>query len=153
MKTFSFRLQPLLKLRRQTEDQKKRVVGDLLAQINEQQQQALHMAETMQNEGLKLKKQYEMGTINLEWVSHYYRFITHTQEAINQRIVNVGQIQKKLNTARQDLSQAAKDTKILEKLRDKQQERYHKKLKQTENSEQDEIAANTLRYSINANHN
>ena len=89
-----------------------------------------------------LKQQQLNGFVDLNWVSHYYRFITHTQQAIAQRIDNVIQIQKKLITAREELAQAARQTKILEKLKEKQKIRYEQRLKKLQVREQDEIGAN-----------
>jgi len=144
VKKFNFRLQPLLRLRKQQEDDKKRVVGNLLAQINEQQQQALELSQNIKTQGDKLKEQYAAGCVDLEWVSHYYRFVSHTRMAINQRILNVTEIQKKLTVARNELAEAAKQMKILEKLKEKQKKRYDRKLKQMENAQTDEIGANAF---------
>ena len=144
MKKFNFRLQSLLRLRKQQEDDKKRVVGNLLTQINEQQQQALQMSQSIKTQGEKLKEQYASGCVDLDWVSHYYRFVSHTRMAINQRILNVTEIQKKLTVARRELAEAAKQTKILDKLKEKQRKRYDRKLKLLENAQTDEIGANTF---------
>ena len=144
MKKFDFRLQPLLRLRRRQEDQKKCVVGSYLAQISEQQRLALIMSETIKKEGEYLKKQHSNGTVDLIWVTHYYRFVTHTQNAMAQRINNVIQIQKKLTGAREELTQAARQTKILEKLKEKQKKRYEQRLQKLNIRELDEIGTNVF---------
>ncbi len=141
MKKFKFRLQNLLQLRRQQEDQKKQAVGALLAQIHEQQRQSLEMAAAIRKEGEKLKRQYQEGKVDLNWVGHYRLYVTHLQNAINERIKNVAQIQVKLNAARQELVEAAKQTKVLEKLREKQKQRYDKQIRRREGQQQDEISA------------
>lgn len=150
MKKFNFRLQPLLKLRRREEDQKKRVVGAFMSQIHEQQQHALEMSEAIKKEGEYLKQQHRQGRVDLEWVAQYYRFVSHTQNAIAQRVTNVMQIQKKLTVARQELAQAAQKTKILEKLKEKQQKRYEKHLQKIQQRELDEVGANIFLRSTNA---
>lgn len=141
MKQFKFRLESLLKLRQQAEDEKKRAVGALLAEIHEQQRQALEMDTQLQKEGDLLKEQHLQGTIDLDWVGHYRSYVTHVQEAINQRIANVMKVQGKLSHARNELAQASKEKKILEKLKEKKQQRFQKQLQRQDVRATDEIAA------------
>lgn len=143
MKKFRFRLQPVLRLRQQQQDQKKRRVAELIDQVNAEQSHALTLAQGMQAEGETLKKQYLAGKVNLAWVAQYRRFVTATQQAINERIRRVGVIQGDLQRARLDLSQAAKQTKILEKLREKQQKRHKEALDRIEISQIDDITTGT----------
>ena len=140
MKKFRFRLQPVLRLRQQQQDQKKRRVAELIDQVNTEQNHALALAQGMQTEGETLKQQYLAGKIDLAWVAQYRRFVTATQQAINERIRRVGVIQHDLQRARLDLSEAAKQTKILEKLREKQKKRYQAALDRIEVSQIDDIA-------------
>ena len=139
MKQFRFRLQPLLRLRKQQEDQKKRAVGALLSQIHDLQRQALELAEAIKAEGDTLKQQYIQGNVDLNWVSHYRRYVTSVQRAIAERIQTATNIQEKLHQARRDLAEAAKQTKILEKLKERQQNQYEREWRRKENLELDEI--------------
>ena len=139
MKQFRFRLQPLLRLRKQQEDQKKRAVGALLSQIHDLQRQALELAEAIKAEGDTLKQQYIQGNVDLNWVSHYRRYVTSVQRAIAERIQTATNIQEKLHQARRDLAEAAKQTKILEKLKERQQKQYEREWQRNENRELDEI--------------
>ena len=141
MKRFKFRLVSLLKLRQQAEDEKKRVVGELLSEIHAQQREALEMDGRLQEEGELLKQQHLQGVIDLDWVGHYRRYVTHVQEAINQRISNVIKVQGKLSQARSELAEASKQKKILEKLKEKKQQRYQKQLQRQDVRDSDEIAA------------
>jgi len=145
MKKFRFRLQPLLALKKQREDEKKRVVGDLLSEINQHQQEALEMAGAIKSEGEKLKQQHQQRRIDLEWMGHYRIYVQHLQTAISKRIAMVAQIQQRLTEAREELAQAAKEAKILEKLKEKQQQQHEKQLRRRETIEQDEIATNLYR--------
>lgn len=144
MKQFQFRLQPLLKLRKQQEDQKKRAVGVLMTQIHDLQKQALELAEAIQSEGDRLKQQYLEGKVDLHWVAHYRRYVTSVQRAIAEKIQEATSIQGKLHQARGELAEAAKQTKILEKLKEKQQKQYERKLQRKENREMDEMGANVF---------
>ena len=140
MKKFRFRLQPVLRLRQQQQDQKKRRVTDLIEQVNAEQNHALALAQGLQVEGETLKQQYLGGKVDLAWVAQYRRFVTATQQAINERIRRVGVIQGDLQRARLELTEAAKQTKILEKLREKQKKRHQEAFDRTEISQIDDIA-------------
>lgn len=148
MKKFEFQLQPVLNLRRVREDQKKREVGVLQGQINEQQRQALEMAELIEEQGNKLKEQYAKGQVNLDWVGHYRSYVTHMRSAINRRIQKVTQIQKQIIVVRQELTETSKQRKIIEKLRDKRKVLYNRELSRQEAREQDEISSNMCRRSL-----
>ena len=145
MKKFRFRLQSLLVLKKQRENEKKRVVGNLLSEIHQQQQEALEMAQAIKTEGEKLKQQHDQKQIDLEWMGHYQIYVQHLQLSISKRITKIAQIQQQLAAAREELAQAAKEAKILEKLKEKQKQRYEEQLRRRETIEQDEIATNLYR--------
>jgi len=140
MKKFNFRLEPILKLRKQQEDQKKRAVGDLLAEINALQRQALEMADAIRRQDRALRQNVR-GTVDINWIAYYQGYVTHLRQSISQKIDEVAQIQKKLVQARHELTEAARQTKILEKLKEKRKQRYEKELRRREIGELDEIAA------------
>jgi len=140
MKKFRYRLKGLLRLRQQEEDQRKRKVGMLQTVIQEQQNRVLEMAAKLRKEGDSLRQQYQTGKVDLEWVSHYRCYVSQTQQAINRRIVEVTNIQKQLLAARRNLTEAAKKRRILEKLREKQKERFNSQLHRFERIEEDEIS-------------
>ena len=144
MKKFRFRLEPLLRLREQREDQKKRVVAQYQLRINEMQRQALEMAERIKEEGEYLRDQHRRGTVDLHWLRHYYSFVTHTQRAIARRIDEVLGLQKELTTARQELMEATRQKKVLEKLKEKQKLRYLKHLEKREVHRLDEIGTSAF---------
>ena len=142
MKKFAFRLQTLLKLRQQVEDQKQRVVAELVQQINQQQQEALELNAAMREQGEILKGQRAAGKIDVAWFGNYRSYVTHMQQAIQQRVQTVQEIQKKLMVARHALAEATKETKVLEKLKQRRRERYDHELQLAEAREQDEISTN-----------
>ncbi|MCH9023340.1 MAG: flagellar FliJ family protein [Planctomycetes bacterium] len=141
MKRFSFRLETLLRLRRQQEQTKKGVVGGLMSRINEQQRRAVALQTGLMEEGRQLKERYLQGNVNLDLVGYYYRYATQVGQAIQRRIEGVGQIQKELMGARGELVEAARTRKVLEKLKERQQGRYDLRLRRLEQVEQDEVAA------------
>lgn len=140
MKQFKFRLMPLLRLRRQEEDQKKRVVAELLSAMQLQQQEAVALGEALQQESKVLRAQQAGGKVDLGWLGQYYRYVLATREAIRERVGRVAALQKRLVGARSELAEAARGRKTLETLEAKQRERYERRLARLERNEQDEIA-------------
>ncbi|MBI9017101.1 MAG: flagellar export protein FliJ [Phycisphaerae bacterium] len=140
MKKFQYRLEPLLKLRKQLEDQKKRAVGELLSDINKQQQQALDMADQITRQSSTLRDQFASGTVDVQWISYYQGYVTNVRRSINTKIENVKHTQQKLHGARVELAEAAKQTKILEKLKENQLNTHTAELNKQETADLDEIA-------------
>jgi len=141
MKKFEFRLEPVLRLKKQVEDEKKRVVGELMAEINAQQQQALEINQTIIQQGNILKQKLAGGEVDTGWIAYYQRYVTDMRGEIARKIQTVTEIQKKLHLARRALAEAAKETKMLEKLKEKQYNQYMAFLDKLEKKELDEIGS------------
>lgn len=139
MKKFKFRLETVLKVRQRHEEEKKRVVGGLLQEIHEQQYQAVTLSKSLLAEGERLKASYAAGQVDMNWVGHYCRYAHYIHHAIADRVEKVGRIQQNLNQARQALMVAAQQTRILDKLKEKQLDRYEARGHQLEAREQDEL--------------
>ncbi|MCK4628817.1 MAG: flagellar export protein FliJ [Sedimentisphaerales bacterium] len=138
MKKFEFRLQTVLKLRQQQEDQKKRVVGSFLAEINELQREAVEMAQAVSEQGQVLQR-YINGDVDVNWITYYHGYVTNMRRSISEKIEEVARVQQKLIQARQELTEAARKTRILEKFKEKLMERHDRQLKKIEAREMDEI--------------
>jgi len=143
MKKFKFRLQPVLKFRQQQEEQKKRVVGSILSQMNKFQNEALEMDKAIQQQRRELKK-YIHQTVDLKWISHYHGYVTNMQRSIGIKINEVKKLQNNLTEARRDLAEAARQTRIIEKLKEKMKNRYLHNLHHREIVQQDEISTNNF---------
>lgn len=113
-----------------------------MTEINRQQNQVLEMAAALEQEGRQLRQQYAQGTVDLEWVRFYRMYVTHTQQAMAKRTAEIFKIQKTLTIARQELAEAAQQTKILEKLKEKKKNSYDTQIRREENRMQDEIGMN-----------
>ena len=145
MKKFRFRLEPLLKLRKRHEDEKKRVVGAFMADISRHQQRALEMAHDLRQQGQAMTQGLR-GNIKIDRIGHYQRYVSYTRYAITKEIETVEQIQRRLQSARQELVEAARQRRILEKLKERRKERHETELQRRETRQQDEIAASRFLY-------
>ena len=61
---------------------------------------------------------------------------------IQKRIETVSRIQQQLNLARQELAQAARQTRILSKLKERRRTEYDTELRRTETRDLDEVSQN-----------
>ena len=140
MKKFRFRLESVLKLRRLAEDEKQRAVGGLLSEIHDRQQEAVELDLAARAAGGELKERNHSGRIDLTWIGNYQSYVSHLRAGIAARIDMVAQLQQRLTESRQELAEAAKQTKILEKVKEKRKQRYDDEIKRLETREQDDIA-------------
>ena len=140
MKKFKFRLEPVLKQKKQAENEKKRIVGELQSKISIQQQQALEINQTILQQGAELKKMFQQGKVDTGWITYYQGYVTDMRQNISRKIKSVTDTQKELINARNALAVAARETKTLEKLKEKQYKKYKDNLENLEKKEMDEIA-------------
>ena len=129
-----------MKLKKRAEDEKKRIVGELTAKINTQQQQALDINQTILRQGEELKNMFQQGNVDTSWIAYYQGYVTDMRQEIARKIQSVTETQKELINARYELAKAAQETKTLEKLKEKQYKKYKEELEKLEKKELDEIA-------------
>ncbi len=139
MKKFVFRLEPVLRIKKQIEDEKKRAVGVLMSEINSQQQQALEINQAIIQQGNVLKGKLQNGEVDTGWITYYQRYVTDMRGEIARKVQKVTDIQKDLQAARKALADAAKETKMLEKLKEKQYKEFLSHIDKLEKKELDEI--------------
>lgn len=139
MAAFSFRLQPVLNLRLQTEDNLKNELGKAL-QLLELEKKKLWQLENELNElvdefNKKTKKTTVRKLIEVkEYLSLLDSKIKKQKENVNSAMLNVDKI-------REELLKAVKERKILEKLRERKYEEYQLEQKKLEQKTNDEIVS------------
>lgn len=126
-------------MKKQAEEEKKRIVGSLTSEINTYQQQALEINQMIIEQGNVLKQKLSCGDVDTGWITYYQRYVTDMRREISRKIQKVAEIQKKLQRARIELANAAKETKMLEKLKEKQYNEFMANIELKEKKELDEI--------------
>lgn len=141
---FVFRFDTMLKIRRQREDHHKRIVADRLRQIAQVNRQLEGLAGQIQAEIEAMRRGQSVGTIDIQqviqrrhWLGHLHR---NTLEVEARRRF----LEARLAQERAVLAEAAKQRRILEKLRERQWERHEQELKRQEIRDADELS--TVRY-------
>lgn len=138
---FEFRLETLLRLREQAEKTKQRTVARRLAAISEAQRRLDDAAERERAERERLRTASGPGTMSVDEVMASRAWIGRLQR---ERWAIGGQIaahERQLTTERAALAEAAKQRKILEKLRERKLAEYRLRVNRAEDRFLDEIAA------------
>lgn len=134
----------MLKIRRQREDQHKRIVGERLAQIAEVRAE-LERIDQLTAEGVdSVRSGQQAGRIDLQqalarrgWVAHLHRAALDAQSRL-------GTLEARLAQERAALAEAAKQRRILEKLKERQAERHRTEEMRAETRTADDMT--TTRY-------
>lgn len=139
MQKFRFKLEKILDLKQREEDKRQAEFKE--AQVTYEQE----------NEKLKILKkkcglyrkgyhEAQLGRIEIEQVKFYQRYIYQLEDQIEREILQLKILGDRLNTAQENLLEAVKEKKKLEKLREKHIEDYGKMLKKYEQQQIDEIS-------------
>lgn len=139
-----FRLQPVLRLREYREDEAKRRLGALrreLSGIEDRLRTAVNQA-ARHTEALRMVQgPGPVNTVELaqhrHWLARLNRIILETQAERRAMEAQVAQ-------ARADLDVATRERKVLQKLKDRQMDRYRKFVTRTEQREMDDLS--TIRF-------
>ncbi len=130
---FTFRFETMLKIRRQREDQHKRIVGDRLGQITQVEEQAGALNRQIQEEMAAIRAGQEVGRIDMQQVIRHRHWLGHLHKGVLEAEARKRFLEAKLAQERVLLAEAAKQRRILEKLKEHRwaQHRYRENRQET----------------------
>jgi flagellar FliJ protein len=136
---FIFRLEPLLDIRKQAEKDKQLAMAKVQQRINAlikaiQDAQAIIAGQNKQLAAEKLT-----GTLDLAYIAHQKRYVHTLNVHIAQNLQKIQGEQQNLAAARKELLEASRERKIIEKLREKQHQRWLADQARIESAAIDEI--------------
>jgi flagellar FliJ protein len=139
MAQFIFKLDGVLRHRKNIEHERQRELAIVQKAMTalEQQLQALDTEVKTSNDGVRQK--HLTGPLDLTFLAAHRRYLAATHRRAMEIANQMAVVQRQVDAARQALADAARDRKILEKLRENQQEVWRLSLKHREMAEQDEI--------------
>ena len=123
-KRFKFRLETLLKIRRQREEQHQRIVADRLSQIQQVTQQMSALDRQIREETSALRTAQEPGIIDLQQTIRHRHWLGHLHKNALESQARLRFLEARLAQERNLLAEAVKQRRILEKLREHQQEKH-----------------------------
>lgn len=139
MAKFSFRLQSVLNLKNQQEDNLKNELGKALRRLDNEKHKLAQLKsslidlEAQFNEKAKKSDVYKLIKFN-EYLSLLTSKIKLQKEKVNCAALNVDKV-------REELVKAVKERKILDKLKEKKKEEYFQEQKRSEQKTNDEIVS------------
>jgi flagellar export protein FliJ len=142
-KRFEFRLQTVLRIRKQDEDACKRVVADRLRRINAVHSEVVALQGQIAGEVNAFRQTHAVGRLDMRQVMQHRHWLIHLHQGVLMAHSRLAELQRQLEQDRIALTEARRRVRVLEKLKERQYERYRHELNRLEARENDEIG-NTL---------
>jgi len=138
MKKFEFRLEPVLRLRDQTERIKQREFAQAVQEVRRCESDILYVLGEIEDsrEGLR---QAEIQEIDPWQLIFHRRYLNHLEKQLRRLRGELQALSKKAESKRLELVKASKEKKSLEKLRGKQRGEYEYEAAREEQKMFDEI--------------
>ena len=139
MARFEFRLEALLAHRQQIEKEKQRRVAAVQQEI---QAMVRHIQETQARiaaENRTLGSKELVGSLDMQYIAYEKRFVGNLQVRIVLAMQKLAGMEQQLNGARAELLAAARDRKVIEKLKEKQLARWQAEQDRKEAALMDEL--------------
>jgi flagellar FliJ protein len=143
-KRFTFRFATMLKIRRQREDEHKRVVAERLRQIAQTRDHQMVLERQIRDEVDAIRDSQARGSIDIQQVMRHRHWLGHLHKGVLEADARVRFLEARLAQERVVLAEAMKQRKILEKLEEQQWQRHLHEEEVREMKESDELA--TVRY-------
>lgn len=140
-KRFTFRLEPVLALRQQREDQQRRVVGERLRSLQQSRAVMRELHRTVEEALARTRRDRQDQRLDIAAALQAQRWRWYLDRRIARQHADIDRIQSVLNEERAELARRAKDRKALQMLRDRRHDEHIAAQARFERLEMDEIAA------------
>jgi flagellar FliJ protein len=135
-----FRLEPLLRIRRFKEDEAKRVLAERLREIRRAEERKAGLHQHLLEAGATMRSLVLAGRIVPQEAARQRGYIGSLQARRLAVVAELEALQQDLVADRAALAEATKRRKILEKLKDRQQQRMIREQNLAEQRSSDELA-------------
>jgi flagellar protein FliJ len=139
MAKFTFKLQALLRHRKNLEHDRQRELAEVQKQFVALQNELKEMNDQVTQATLDVRNTKLVGTLDLNYLAAHRRFTTAMQRKAMTLVQRMALVQRDVEAAQTALAEAAKQRKIVEKLREKQFERWQVDAARKETTELDEV--------------
>ena len=141
MPKFVFPLDAVLKHRAHAERERLRELAACQAEMARLQQELKALNESLQASAVDMKANRLTGPIDVSFLAAHRRYTVAMQIKGNALVQDMARQQKKVDDAQRLLAEAAKERKVIEKLREKQFERWKQEADRKEQADADEVGA------------
>ena len=139
MPRFKFQLEGVLQHRKNIEEQKQRALAPILAEMQRLKNELSELDQTARTAVADLRDNRLTGHLDLSFLAAHRRFTGSVQRKAVALAQKMAIVQREIDKARADLAEAAKQRKIIEKLRERQLERWQIQQHRQEMEELDDI--------------
>jgi flagellar export protein FliJ len=140
MPQFKFKLAAVLRHREILEQSKERDYALAQGKVKELQDQLAALNQSMQSTNDDIRQNHLVGRLDVHFITAHRRFLVGKQRKAVDLVTAIAAAQKQADVARAALAEAAKQRKILEKLRETQQQRWREEASRKELAAADESA-------------
>lgn len=141
---FTFRFDTMLRLRQQREDEHKRIVASRLREIGDAKAMIDELHNQIEAEVQAIRVGQSPGNIDLQQTVRHRHWLGHLHRTVLETEAKLRGLEARLAQERSALAEAAKQRRILEKLKDRQKRRHQMDEDRAETREDDEMA--TMRF-------
>jgi flagellar FliJ protein len=141
MPTFVFPLEALLRQRLNAERERQRELASCQAEMVRLQQELRMLNDELRGSEADMKANRLTGAIDVAFLAAHRRYSLAMQRKGQGLVQDMARQQKKVDDAQRLLADAAKERKVIEKLREKQFERWRQELERKEQAQADEAGA------------
>lgn len=136
---FHFKLEALLAHRQQVEKEKQRKLAAVQSEMQAVTRQLQETHARIAAENKSLTASHLTGKLDMQYIAHEKRFVGNLQIKILLGMQKLAAMEKTLAAARAELLAAARDRKVIEKLKEKQLARWRAEQDRKEAALMDEI--------------
>ena len=140
MAKFVFKFDGVLRQREHVETMRQRELAVVQQEIARLQAELKQLNDSVQNSTEDLRTNHLTGKLDLNFLAAHRRFMLAMQRKAMGLVQQIAAVQKRVDAAQAALAEAAKQRKIIEKLKEKSFERWRADVARKEMMETDEIA-------------
>ncbi|HEX2972503.1 MAG TPA: flagellar export protein FliJ [Tepidisphaeraceae bacterium] len=145
MPAFRFQLEGVLRYRKSIERERQRQVAVIQGELQAFQDELKQLDRDVQDASAELRQNRLTGRLDLNFLLAHRRFVAAMQRKAMGVAQKMALVQRRLDESRKALTEAAVQRKVIEKLRERQYQRWLAAMDKREREELDEIGMQ-LRY-------
>jgi flagellar FliJ protein len=139
MARFKFQLEGVLEHRRNVEEEKQRALAKVSGEMHRLENELRELDRLATGATADLRENRLVGRLDMSFLAAHRRFTGSVQRRAIALAQKMALVQREIEKARGALAEAAKQRKIIEKLRERQFSRWQEQRKRAENEELDDI--------------
>lgn len=140
MAKFKFRLEPILKMRKLRQNDTERIVAERIGHMLRARRQLGQVSRQIEQHYDTIRQAGLVGPIDMTALVGNRVYLNHLHQIRHTEIATLAQAQHHVDQAKKDLTEAKKQTDIMEKLRERAKFRFDRERQRAETVELDDLA-------------